>query len=347
MPATMLAAFVRAPWEFSLREVAVPEVRPGWLLVKVEACGICGTDVHIAGLTDHRLTMHPPGEWQGFGHEVAGTVVAAGAGVTHVKEGDTVVLESGSYCGVCADCRNGRSDLCNRGPNFWSNASMGFAEYILAPAQATVPYCGLSAAQACLAEPMGVAYDMAMTADIRFGNEVLVLGLGPIGLMSIPIARRMGVGRIYAANRSAGRRVDVARALGADELLIGPDNLERTAFRKGGVDRALVSAAPAAIAPTTQLLNYGGILAFIGIDYGGRSAITLDANDFHFGKLQLRASHASPALYFPIVLDLMRDGHVDPDLFITHTFPLAQIGEAMTTARDARDRVIKVVVTPG
>ncbi len=340
---TMLAAFVRAPWEFALREVPVPAVRPGWVLVQLRACGICGTDLHIAARTDHKLTQFPPTAWQGFGHEVAGVVVQMGAGVENVKEGDRVVLESGSYCGVCDLCRSGRVDLCPNGPNFWRNESMGFAQYILAPAQACVPFDGLTDAVASLAEPLGVALDMAYTADVRLGNEVLVLGLGPIGLMSIPIVRRMGAARIYAANRSGGKRLEVARALGADEVhAAAPGAIP---FRKGGVDRALITAPPSAIAGVFPVLRYGGIAAYIGIDYGDNACVRFDGNDFHFRKLQLRASHAAPALYFPTVLQMLKDGHVDGAALVSHTFPLERIEEAMLFARDARDEVVKVVIT--
>ena len=343
----MRAAFVRAPWQIELREVDVPALRPGWVLVKVHACGICGTDLHIAGLTDHRLTQFPPTQWQGFGHEVAGVAVATGAGVTNIHEGDRVVLESGSYCGVCAECRNGRSDLCTHGPNFWRNESMGFADYILAPAQACVAYDRLEDDVASLAEPLGVALDMAYTADIRLGNEVMVLGLGPIGLMSIPIVRRMGAARIYAVNRSGGKRFELACAFGADETISTRETpVDRIAFRKGGVDRALVSAAPSALPAALDRLRYGGIVSFIGIDYGDGARVTLDANDFHFGKRQLRASHAAPALYFPMVLQLLKDGHVDGPALISHRFPLDEIVTAMHTAHESRGEAIKIVVQP-
>ncbi len=344
---TMRAAFVRAPWQVEVREVPVPEVVPGWVLVRVEACGLCGTDLHIAGLVDHQLTQSGATKWQGFGHEVAGVVAAIGPGVANVKEGDTVVLESGSYCGLCDLCRNGRADLCNKGPNFWSNQSMGFADYILAPAQACVPYSELDPIVACLAEPLGVAIDMVTTADIRLGNEVLVLGLGPIGLMAIPLLRRMGAQRIYAANRSGGRRSELATALGADEVIITrTEPLARDRFRKDGVDRALVSASPAAIAGTLRLLRYGGILSFIGITFGAEAEVRFDANEFHFNKLQLRASHAAPALFFPLALDLLRDDHVPGADFVSHTFSLDDMERALLVARDAREEVIKVVVTP-
>lgn len=347
MPKQMQAAFVKAPFQFQIREVPVPQVREGWALIKVKACGICGTDMHIAKYTDHKLTPKSPTQWQGFGHEISGVVAEVGAGVTNVKEGDTVVLESGSYCGTCNLCRNGRVDLCNNGPNFWLNDTMGFAEYILAPKECLVPFYGLSFEVACLTEPLGVALDMTYTADIALGNEVLVLGLGPIGLMSIPLARLKGAAHIYALNRSGGKRVKLARQYGADTVILTRETpIEEVAFRKGGVDRALVSASTSAIPEAIPHMNYGGIISYIGIEYGPGATLQFDANDFHFRKLQLRASHAAPAIYYPTCLQLLQDGHVDGEAIISHVMPLAQIEEAMTMLRDAREETLKIIIKP-
>lgn len=337
MTQNMLAAFVKIPYQFELREVPIPQVKDGWALIKVEACSICGTDLHYA---NHLAT-----EWQGFGHEIAGVVVEVGAGVTTVKEGDTVALESGSYCGVCEQCRNGRVDLCNKAPNFWQNPTMGFAQYILAPKECLVKFENLPFEDACLAEPIGVALDMIYVADIALGNEVLVLGLGPLGLMAIPLAKMKGAAHIYAVNRSGGKRAEVAKKLGADTVITGKA-LSEIAFRKGGVDRAVISAPPRTIQDAIPVMNYGGIMAFIGIEFGAGAAISFDANDFHFKKLHLRASHAAPAIYFPTVLKLLQDGHLNGRDFISHIMPLTQMSDAMAMMRDQREEVVKIVIQP-
>lgn len=344
---TMTAAFVRAPFEFKLERVPVPEVRDGWALVRVEACGICGTDLHIAGSTSHALTPHPPREWQGFGHEIAGVVARIGAGISHVKEGDRVVLESGSPCHTCERCRNGRSDLCNKGPNFWNNDSMGFAEYILAPRECLVPYEELTPEVACLTEPLGVALDMTYTADIALGNEVLILGLGPIGLFSIPLARMKGAAYVYAVNRSGGKRAEVAHVYGADNVVLTNDSpLKNDTFRRGGVDRALVSASASAVLEALPLMNYGGVVTYVGIEYGPGATLSFDANEFHFRKLQLRASHAAPALFFPTALQLLKNNHIDGETMISDVVPLEKIESAMVRLRDKRTEVLKIVITP-
>ncbi|MCS7219822.1 MAG: alcohol dehydrogenase catalytic domain-containing protein [Anaerolineae bacterium] len=338
MTKSMLAAYVKAPFQFQLREVPIPQVRDDWVLVKVAACGICGTDLHAA--------RSEARDWQPFGHEIAGIVVEVGRHVSTVKEGDRVVLESGSFCGHCDYCRNGRVDLCNKAPNYWANESMGFAEYILAPKECLVPFEGLDFETASLVEPLGVSLDMTQTADVQLGDEVLVLGLGPIGLMSIPLARRRGAARIYAADILGGKRAETARLLGADEVYtIAEKSLTDIPFRKGGVDRALVSAPPRALPKVMQVMRYGGVISYIGIEYGPGGVISFDANDFHFRKLQLRASFASPALYFPHCLQMLKDGQVDGRALISHVFPLERIAEAMMLLRDMPDQALKVIIT--
>lgn len=338
----MRAAFVKAPWQFEVRDVGVPDVKPGWARVRVDACGVCGTDVHVATHTDHPLTQFPATQWQGFGHEVAGTVDAVASDVDFLSEGDTVVVQSGSFCGHCRHCAEGRVDLCTSDPTFWVNPTMGFAEYMTVPARACVPYEGLTPEVASLAEPFGVALDMTYTASITLGDDVMVLGLGPIGLMSIPIAKRLGARTVYAVNRSGGARAAAAAALGADVVHIG--NLNDLEFARSGVDRALSSVAPVAMNDIFPRMNHGGIISYIGIAFGDEERISIPANDFHFKKLQLRASNAVPALYFPTAVDML--GRIDASRLVTDTFGLDDIEEAMHRVRDARGDIIKAVITP-
>lgn len=341
MDKTMRAAFVKAPYHVEVREVPVPQVKEGWALIKVDACGICGTDMHYA----HSEAK----DWISFGHEVAGVVVALSSDIKHAKEGDRVVLESGSFNPFSDVSKNGRVDLDATAPGIFDHmetGTMGFADYVLAPKESLVHYDGLAPEIACLTEPLGVAIDMIYASDIHLGNEVMVLGLGPIGLMAIPIARMQGAGRLYAVNRSGGKRADVAKALGADEVILTQDTpLDQIAFRKGGLDRALVTADPKVIPEVMPLMNYGGYISFIGINWPDGD-ITFNANDFHFKKLQLRASHAAPALYFPTALQLMRDKQVDGEQFVSHVMPLDEMEKAIHMVRDLRSEVIKIVITP-
>ena len=340
----MKAAYVKAPFQFQIREVELPEPGPNDVLLSIKASGICGTDLHIAR-TEAR-------DWQPFGHEIVGLVEKIGSNVGNVSLGDKVVVESGSFCGKCADCRNGRVDLCHdRTPNVFSRVesdgfAMGFAEKIIVDSQNVVPFEGVSFQEASLVEPMGVALDLSYTVKPELNDDVLVVGLGPIGLMAIQIAKVMGARRVFAANHSRSKiRIDAAKQLGVDEVIeVDKTPISSYRFPRGGVDKALVTAPPYVIPEVLRVMNYGGVVGFIGIDYGEGRFITFDANTFHFNKLQLRASHAVPALYFPICIDMIKSGTVNVKPLITDTFTLEDIEIMMKRAEKEKDRVIKAVM---
>jgi len=329
-------AFLRAPWQVKLDDVELPDTPPvGQCLIRVRACGVCGTDLSA---------MEQGDQWRPFGHEVAGEVEAVGHGVAGLEVGQRVVLESASFCGRCEWCRNGRVDLCNRAPNFWGGSTMGFSTHMLAPACCVVPYDGLAPEQACQAEPAGVAIDMVRTADIALGETVAVVGLGPIGLAAAALAMRRGASRVLCVGRSANRaRLAVAKSLGT-ETLAWDRPLDEASDLAKQFDHVLLSAPVDVISPALSLLRYGGRLTYIGIGTGG-GTVSFDANDFHFRKLQLRSSFASPALYFPMALDLMRTGAIPSTALISHTRPLAEIGEAIALCRRDKGSVVKMVIT--
>ena len=336
----MKAAYVKAPYQFQIRNVSLPKPGPRQVLVRVESCGVCGTDaVHIAG--------SQAGDWQPFGHEVAGVVEAVGAEVATVKKGDCVALESSSFCRTCSLCRNGRVDLCNRAPGFWNNVAMGFAEKMLAPVECLVPFSGLDFDTACLAEPLGVAIDLVKTAEITLDDNVLVIGPGPIGLMALALARRQTSGMIFLAGNSHSKaRMKLGRKLGAD-MLIETDKTPVEQFDFGTrISRVLDTAPPRTLETAIKVAAVGAVIAYIGIEYGEGATISFDANEFHFKKLQLRASFASPALYFPMALEFLRLGRIDARAFISHRFPLDRIEEAVRTAAHDKARAVKVVVNP-
>ncbi|MFD0716564.1 zinc-binding dehydrogenase [Paenibacillus sp. GCM10027626] len=333
------SAFLKSPWNCSLRTIDLPDYVPDeHVLIRVEACGICGTDLSNA---EDKL-----GDWQPFGHEIAGVIERLGEHCPGLNVGDRVVLESSSYCGRCDICRSGRVDLCNKAPQFWmAGPSMGFADYLFAPACCVVRYDGLTPEAASLAEPAGVAYDMVKTADIQHGNRVCLIGPGPIGLMAIPMALRSGADQVVCIGRSSTRpRLEAAAQLGAKPVACDRPLTEYPELQQQ-FDRILLTAPVQVIPEALSLLAYGGILAYIGIG-SGSGMISFDANDFHFRKLQLRASFASPALYYPIVLKMLKNGTIPADLIISHRLPLSGIEEAMTMCREEKAKTIKVVIVP-
>jgi len=333
------SAYLKSPWNCSVRTIDLPDQVPDeHVLIRVEACGICGTDLSNA--------EDKAQEWQPFGHEIAGVIEKLGEHCTGLSVGQRVVLESSSFCGRCDLCRSGRVDLCNKGPMFWmAGPSMGFSDYLFAPACCVVPYEGLTPEVASLTEPAGVAYDMVKAADIQHGDRVCLIGPGPIGLMAIPMALRSGADKVVCIGRSStSYRLETAAQLGAEPLVCDQPLTEYPELHQQ-FDRVLLTAPVHVIPEALSLLAYGGILSYIGIG-NGSGMIQFDANDFHFRKLQLRASFASPAIYYPIVLKMLKNGTIPADLIISHRLPLSEIEAAMTMCREEKGKTLKVVIVP-
>lgn len=337
----MKTAYVKVPFQFKFEDVPVPKCGSNEALIKVMACGVCGSDMNAARVEAQ--------DWQSFGHEITGVVMETGENVSNVKVGDSVLVESGSYCGTCAQCRNGRPDLCASGTGLSQWKICGFSEYMTLDKQCLIPFDPekIGYAQGTVIEPMGVALDLFYTTDIKFQDDVAVVGLGPIGLMALRLAKAAGARNVYGVvrNRKNTARIKLAKEFGATDIIYTDETpLEAYPFPAGGVDKIMVTAPPSVIASTFRAANLGAVIAYIGIDYGDRGTISFDANYFHYKKLQLRASYAVPALYFPRCMELIGDGVIDVDKLVTSTFPLEDLEKAMCTLRDDKEKEIKMVM---
>lgn len=335
----MRAVYVKSPFQFDIREIDMPKPGENQVLIEVKACAVCGTDMHTAA-TD-------ADDFQSFGHEIAGVVVKNGPGSRRFREGDKVIVESGTFCHVCENCRNGRPDLCTDGISIIDDVEIsGYSDYMIVPEQAMVAFEGLDYQEAALAEPLGVAMDLFYTTGIDVNDDVAVVGLGPIGLMAIALAKAAGARNIYAVQHS-GRskaRIELARKLGATDIILTSEtDIFKYPFPRGGLNKIMVTAAPAVLPDMMKIAVYGGIIGFLGIDLQNGD-ITFNANEFHFKKLQLRASYAVPALWFPRALELLKTKVVNPKDFITQTFPLEKIEEYFLKQRDDSSDVIKMVM---
>jgi L-iditol 2-dehydrogenase len=196
-------------------------------------------------------------------------------------------------------------------------------------------------------EPLGVAYDLLRVTGVEIGDDVLVYGIGPIGLFALRLARLSGARKIYAVNRSGhSARDKLARAWGADDV-IHPDLQDPAAypFASGGADKILMTATPDAMPGAMRLLKVGGVMGFIGIGVDETRYAAFDMRDFHDRKLQLRASNAVPALYFPACLDLCVSGMIDAGAMISHTLRLESFAGDVAAFRNDRAGALKAVMT--
>ncbi|WP_027598868.1 alcohol dehydrogenase AdhP [Pseudomonas sp. MOIL14HWK12:I2] len=308
MPKTMKAAVVTAfgkPLEF--REVEVPTPGAGQVLVKIAASGVCHTDLHAAQ-GDWPVKPNPP-----FipGHEGVGHVVAVGAGVTHVKEGDRVgVPWLYSTCGHCEHCLGGWETLCESQQNTGYSVNGGFAEYTLADAGyvGRLPdNVGFVEIAPILCAGVTVYKGLKMT-DTKPGNWVAISGIGGLGHMAVQYARAMGLN--VAAVDVDDKKLDLARRLGA-EVTVNAREQDPAAYLKkeiGGAHGALVTAvSPKAFEQAIGMTRRGGTIALNGLPPGD---FPLSIFDMVLNGTTVRGSIVGTRLDLQEALDFAGEGKV-------------------------------------
>jgi threonine 3-dehydrogenase len=307
-----------------LIERAVPTPGPGEVLLRMEAASICGTDYHLYRWDPWaREVLTPPVI---LGHELAGRVAATGAGVSRVREGDLVGVESHIVCWECAQCRAGEMHLCRDLKVIGAHVDGGFAEYVVIPEANAVESNGLEPAVVALQEPMGNAVHAAFVEPLE-GRSVAVTGAGPIGLLSVAIARAAGASWVVATDVEP-YRLELARQMGADLALDARE--EGTANRiveetgGDGVDVVLeMSGSQAALDQALHFITRGGRISLLGIF---ASPVEVHLSDLVIQKgLRLYGIYGR-RMYetWERTQSLLRSGAVDPRPLITHRFDLAE-----------------------
>ena len=334
----MKVPYIKKPNKVELRDEPKPVAAKNQIVLKVQACGVCGTDIHAALIN---------ADFMPFGHEIAGQIVEIGQGVERLKVGQDVVLDSATPCGQCDMCRNTKQELCTDIQSFYFTDSFGMAEFVVAPAICAIPYEGLTPAEVILSEPLGVALDIVRVADIEPGNNVLVMGPGPIGLMAIRLVKMAGAEKVFvSALSSTVKRNQLAKEFGAD-VVIEVDKQPLEDYEFGcRIDRVVSTTPPATLTSAVHIAAKGAIIAYIGLAGSGSPEICFDADEFHFKKLQLRASFASPALFGPRAIEILKKDNIIKQKLISHKFKLDEIDKAMDVAVNDVANALKIVVIP-
>jgi L-iditol 2-dehydrogenase len=339
----MRAAFLHRTRDLRLGHLPIPTPQPGEALLRILAVGVCGSDLHYyqEGGIGGAVVISP----LVLGHEIAAVVVSAAAS-GGPGPGTLVAVDPCRPCLECEWCRGGRPNLC---PDQIFAGSPpdhhgALAEYLAAPVTNlhAVP-AHWSPAEVALLEPLGVAVHAVRLARLEPGETVAVLGAGPLGLLIVQVARRVGAGRILAVD-PLEYRARRALALGADEAATDHEEIRRwTAGR--GVDLVLeASNAPAGPRQAAEAVRIGGRLVLAGIPAGDR--IDLAASVLRRKELSIQMVRRMGPV-FPQAIELVRDGHVRLGPLVTHTFALEQAPAAFALLDAADDDVIKVVVEPG
>lgn len=328
-----------------IREVPVPTVGPGEVLLKVKRAGVCGTDLHI--WTWDRWSqgrVKPPVT---LGHEFVGEVIELGAGVVNLKLGDLVSSESHVVCHTCVACRNNLGHVCENTRILGVDINGGFAEYVTIPAVNAwhIPP-GIPIEVAAIMEPTGNAVHTAFAGPLS-GCNIGVTGCGPIGLFSIGIAKAAGATRVIASDVSP-YRLELARQMKADAVIdVSKENFVervRELTHGRGLDGVLeMSGKPEAMRDGLQALRNGGRLSLLGLP---TEPFDLDWNRLLIFKGITLHGIVGRRMYetWDQLDQLLRSGRLDLRPSITHTMPMERFDEAIGLLREGKAG--KVVLVP-
>lgn len=344
----MRAVTFQEPGRVEVADVPAPELRDiGDAIVDVQACAVCGSDLHIY---HGRVKIEP-----GFtiGHEFVGIVAEVGPGVSRVSVGDRVLGCFQTACGSCRNCLRGEYHRCEQGRTFGHGAAMGDlqgsqAERVLVPhADMTlrrVPE-GMSAETAIFAgDVMGTGYHAIASAGLRLGDTVAVLGLGPVGLCAVQAARAAGASAVLAID-SVPDRLAVAQSFGATALDLGGVDVKkavRSATEGRGVDLAVDAVGdPRALELAISLARAAGSVVALGV-YAERCEV-------HMGLMwikgvTLHTGLANVIAHVDPVLSMMSAGTLDPGPLITHHMRLDEAPDAY--ALYDRREALKILLEP-
>ena len=343
LPDSMPAAVLHRPGVVVVEERPVPRPAAGEVLVEVDHCGICGSDVHMLldGWGEKGLVA---------GHEFTGTIVALGAAVTGWQVGESVVGGTSPKCGRCRRCREGKPSQCeNRQGSVVDGHDGAFARYVLVGEASLLRLPpGLTSRQAALAEPLAVALHGITRSGVAPGDRVMVIGAGPIGALSIAALVARGIGPVIAVEPGE-RRKELARRLGADEVL-DPTDLET--FPSWEPERITGRAVHAvlecsgkkeAIETGFHQLGRGGTLVLVG---AGLEHPAFDPNRFVLNELHIVGSFVYDEDGFDRALELLATDGFPTDLLIeAEDVPLNRLSDALTGLAEGR-LAGKVMVVP-
>ncbi len=330
----MKSAMIEKPGAVKVREVEAPRASgPHDVLVKVMDCGICGTDVHI---------YH--GEYLGSypmtpGHELSGVVVEVGEKVTRFAPGARVSVEPNVPCDNCSACLNNRQNFCENWQGIGVTLPGGMAQYVLAPEKVVFDIGGIPFEQAAFMEPLSCVLHGIESVGIRLGDNVAVIGTGPIGMLLIRTARSWGATRFTAAELSE-ERLAAARRDGVDETTTDVRSLPSDRF-----DVVIdATGAPAMLSEAVRLARPGGRILMFGVSPQGKTATVEPFQIFHKG-LSIFSSYTSRRNSLQ-ALALIGSGRVRVDDLVSHRVPLERFEEGIRTIEDRSRNAMKVMVVP-
>ena len=334
----MKVARFHAPGDIRVEDAPEPVAGPGELKIRVRNCSTCGTDVKIFKHGHHHI--RPP---RVMGHEIAGEVVGTG---------ERVQVIAAIPCGTCEECRRGRRTVCPNQESMGYHYDGGFAEYMVIPAKVravdgvnTIP-SGVGFAEASVAEPLACVLNGQSLARVGAGDDVVVMGAGPIGCLHVRLARARGAARVFLVDVNA-ERLAMAADLVRPDAVVDTDAVDQVLKLTGGRGADVVITAAASGAAQEQALRMAARQARISF-FGGlpkdAPIIALDSNLVHYRELTIVGANGSSPAHNAEALRLIAEGLVPVGDLITHRLPLSQVLDGIDLV--SRGAAIKVTIEP-
>lgn len=345
----MKGAVLYGPEELRVEDLPSPQAGEGEIVIKVESCAICGSDVRIYrhGHANIRLP-------QIVGHELAGVVTELGRGVTAFRVGDRVAVAPAIPCGQCYHCRRGQQTVCDNLESIGYHYGGGFAEYCRVPSRALaqgnvhlIPD-NVGGDEAAVAEPLACVINAQEIARVGLGDVVVVIGAGPVGCMHVQLARSLGARKTVLVEINPVR-LEMAHVAGADLYVDSSreDPVEAVMEVTGGRGADVVIVACASGAAQQQALRMvckRGRVSFFGGLPRGKSAVEFDSNLIHYKELSVLGAYGSTPRQNEMALLMIATGGINLKGIITHRIKLEDIEHGIKLIESSK--ALKVCVNP-
>jgi 2-desacetyl-2-hydroxyethyl bacteriochlorophyllide A dehydrogenase len=320
----MKQIILEAPGRFTEREAPTPVAAPGHALVHMERVGVCGSDFHaFAGR--HPIYSYP----RIVGHELSGIIMECPANNIGVKAGDRCAIEPYLTCGKCRACARGRNNCCERIQVLGIHVDGGMQEYLSVPVELLHKSSRLSLDQLALVETLGIGAHAVRRSGLKAGEEVLIVGAGPIGIAVAQFAAELGT-HVHIVEKSEWRRSFVEN--------MGFTSSHAAEYRHADVVFDATGSAEA-MAAGLHYVATGGTLVYVGLT---SDPVCLDDSLFHRKEVTILASRNSFGL-FPRIIQMMEDGKIDTSPWITDRLKLSQVASGFASLPE-RPTLIKAIV---
>lgn len=336
----MLAAVFEGEGMLTLKEVPVPRIeRDDQVLLRVDAVSICGTDVHIVEV--------PPGYIATpntiLGHEFVGTVVAKGAAVSHLQEGDRVVVNPNDYCGVCTFCRKNLPNECENIAALGIHVNGAFAKYCRVAGKVAYRISkDVPVEHAACAEPLACVINGTQKIGVKPGETTLVIGAGPIGLMMAMMFKASGAAKVLIAEKAA-YRLEHARKMNIGRVIdVGKENLQEVVLHETGIGVDVAADVTGSqLAPAIECARKGGKVLVFGVNT--KAIAQFPQCQITFKELQVLGTWLANAT-FPEAVRVLESGLLDIGGLITDIIPLTDIHRGLEKL--AKGKAVKIIVKP-